>query len=79
MGDSAGFMGKAEKPIFFPCFGHTKTTINRNGGIVMCTAAAYQTRDFYFGRTLDYDCSYGEEVTGFSTLAFFRKFKESRI
>lgn len=29
----------------------------------MCTAAAYQTRDFYFGRTLDYDCSYGEEVT----------------
>lgn len=29
----------------------------------MCTAATYKTKDFYFGRTLDYDCSYGEEVT----------------
>lgn len=29
----------------------------------MCTAATYQTRDFYFGRTLDYEFSYGEEVT----------------
>lgn len=29
----------------------------------MCTAATYRTRDFYFGRTLDYDISYGEEVT----------------
>lgn len=29
----------------------------------MCTAATYKTRDFYFGRTLDYDFSYGEEVT----------------
>lgn len=29
----------------------------------MCTAATYKTRDFYFGRTLDYECSYGEEVT----------------
>lgn len=28
----------------------------------MCTAATYQTKDFYFGRTLDYDFSYGEEV-----------------
>lgn len=28
----------------------------------MCTAATYQTRDFYFGRTLDYDFSYGEEI-----------------
>lgn len=28
----------------------------------MCTAAAYRTKDFYFGRTLDYDFSYGEEV-----------------
>ncbi len=28
----------------------------------MCTAAAYKTKDFYFGRTLDYDFSYGEEV-----------------
>lgn len=29
----------------------------------MCTAAIYQTKDFYFGRTLDYEFSYGEEVT----------------
>lgn len=29
----------------------------------MCTAITLQTKDFYFGRTLDYDCSYGEEVT----------------
>ena len=28
----------------------------------MCTAATYKTKDFYFGRTLDYDFSYGEEV-----------------
>lgn len=29
----------------------------------MCTAATYKTKDFYFGRTLDYECSYGEEIT----------------
>ncbi len=29
----------------------------------MCTAATYKTKDFYFGRTLDYDYSYGDEVT----------------
>ncbi len=29
----------------------------------MCTAVTYQTRDFYFGRTLDLERSYGEEVT----------------
>lgn len=29
----------------------------------MCTAATYRTRDFYFGRTLDYEFSYGEEIT----------------
>lgn len=28
----------------------------------MCTAATYQTADFYFGRTLDYEFSYGDEV-----------------
>ena len=28
----------------------------------MCTAATYKTKDFYFGRTLDYEFSYGEEV-----------------
>ena len=26
----------------------------------MCTAATYQTKDFYMGRTLDYEFSYGE-------------------
>ena len=30
--------------------------------IILCTAATYKTRDFYFGRTLDYDYSYHEEV-----------------
>lgn len=29
----------------------------------MCTAATYNNEDFYFGRTLDHDCSYCEEVT----------------
>lgn len=29
----------------------------------MCTAATYQTKDFYFGRTLDYEHSYGEKIT----------------
>lgn len=28
----------------------------------MCTAATYQTKDFYFGRNLDYERSYGESV-----------------
>lgn len=28
----------------------------------MCTAVTYCTRDFYFGRTLDYDRTFGEEV-----------------
>ncbi|MDE7158162.1 MAG: choloylglycine hydrolase [Clostridiales bacterium] len=28
----------------------------------MCTAATYLTKDFYFGRTLDYEFSYAEEV-----------------
>lgn len=28
----------------------------------MCTAAVYKTKDFYFGRTLDYEFSYGDEV-----------------
>lgn len=30
---------------------------------VMCTAATYKTKDFYFGRTLDYEFSYGDEIT----------------
>ena len=29
----------------------------------MCTAVTYKTKDFYFGRTLDYEYSYREEVT----------------
>ncbi len=29
----------------------------------MCTAITYKTRDFYFGRTLDYEFSYGERLT----------------
>ena len=28
----------------------------------MCTAATYQTKDFYMGRTLDYEFSYGEQI-----------------
>lgn len=28
----------------------------------MCTAATYRTKDSYFGRTLDHDFSYGEEI-----------------
>ncbi len=28
----------------------------------MCTAASYKTENFYFGRTLDYEFSYGETV-----------------
>lgn len=29
----------------------------------MCTAATYKTKDHYFGRTLDYEITYGEAVT----------------
>lgn len=29
----------------------------------MCTAATYTTDSFYFGRNLDYEFSYGDEVT----------------
>lgn len=43
----------------------------------MCTAATYQTKDFYFGRTLDYDFSYGEEVV--ITPGIFRWFSAFRI
>jgi choloylglycine hydrolase len=28
----------------------------------MCTAATYKTKNFYFGRTLDYEFSYGDEI-----------------
>ena len=29
----------------------------------MCTAVTYKTKDFYFGRNLDYEFSYGESIT----------------
>ena len=29
----------------------------------MCTAVSYHTKDHYFGRNLDFECSYGESVT----------------
>ena len=29
----------------------------------MCTAVTYKTKNFYMGRTLDYEFSYGEAVT----------------
>ena len=29
----------------------------------MCTAVTYKTKDFYMGRTLDYEFSYGEQIT----------------
>lgn len=29
----------------------------------MCTAITYKTKDFYFGRTLDNECSFGEQIT----------------
>lgn len=32
------------------------------GVIAVCTAAGYKTKGFYFGRTLDYEFSYGERV-----------------
>lgn len=28
----------------------------------MCTSVNYKPKDFYFGRTLDYEFSYGDEV-----------------
>ncbi len=31
-------------------------------GDIMCTAITYKTKDHYFGRTLDYEVSYGQKV-----------------
>ena len=42
----------------------------------MCTAVTYKTKDFYFGRTLDYDFSYAEEVT-ITPRSFIFRFRES--
>ena len=36
---------------------------NNYKGDIMCTAATYKTKDFYFGRTLDYEFSYGDQIT----------------
>ncbi len=40
-----------------------EVTSERKEGTFMCTAATYQTSDFYMGRTLDYEFSYGDQVT----------------
>src|SRR5699024_2599362 len=34
----------------------------RSGRSAMCTCIAYKNKDFYFGRNLDLDCSFGEQV-----------------
>lgn len=46
----------------------------------MCTAASYKTKDFYFGRTLDYEFSYGDEVviTPRNYIFNFRSMGESK-
>ena len=46
-------------------FGYNKkeNTERVIGETIMCTAATYKTKDFYFGRTLDYEFSYGDHVT----------------
>ncbi len=44
----------------------------------MCTAVTYKTKDFYFGRTLDYDFSYVEEIT-VTPRNFSLKFREAGI
>ena len=42
--------------------GHAASIIIK-GVFTMCTAATYTTDSFYFGRNLDYEFSYGDEVT----------------
>ncbi len=44
----------------------------------MCTAITFQTKDFYFGRTMDYDISYNEEIaiTPRNMPFYFRHTKE---
>lgn len=46
----------------------------------MCTAATYKTKDFYFGRTLDYEHSFGEKivVTPRNFPLAFRKVEEMK-
>ncbi len=55
-----------EKCTFF-LYNLGRTVQNEGKGIerqaiFMCTAITYHTKSFYFGRTLDYDISYGEQV-----------------
>lgn len=45
----------------------------------MCTAATYKTKDFYFGRTLDYDFSYGDDVTIAPRKFVFRFIEQEEI
>lgn len=42
--------------------GHLRQRYNYKGGENMCTAIAYNNKNFYFGRNLDYEFSYGESV-----------------
>lgn len=46
----------------------------------MCTAAVYRTKDSYFGRTLDYEFSYGDEIviTPRQYPFYFRKMGEMK-
>ena len=44
----------------------------------MCTAATYKTKDFYFGRTLDYEFSYGETIT-ITPRNYKLKFKDKAV
>lgn len=45
----------------------------------MCTAATYKTKDFYFGRTLDYEISYGEQIVITPRNYVFNLRNDSRI
>ena len=45
--------------LFLRLSGHT----NGKGSERMCTAVSYQADHHYFGRTLDLECSFGEQVT----------------
>lgn len=44
----------------------------------MCTAITYKTDDFYFGRTLDYEFSYGEKIT-ITPRNYKLNFRENKI
>ena len=44
----------------------------------MCTAVTFKSGDFYFGRTLDNDFSYGEEIA-FTPRNFPLPFRNGRV